>query len=204
MSGGHPHDFPAAAREALADERLRANMRRATQTIRARRAAAVAELPDFEELREQARRLKDDALSRLDELLAQFEAAATAAGAQVHHAADAAAACAVVADIARRHGVGELVKMKSLATDEIRLDAALAEAGVEAVETDLAELIVQLAGDTASHILVPAVHLSRGQIRDIFARTIARAGATPQTTPTSSPRSRGSTCASASCARGWG
>jgi L-lactate dehydrogenase complex protein LldF len=172
----HAHDFPAAAREALADEQLRANMRRATQTIRARRAAAVAELPDFEELREQARRLKDDALSRLDELLAQFEAAATAAGAQVHHAADAGAACAVVADIARRNGVVELVKMKSLATDEIRLDAALAEAGVEAVETDLAELIVQLAGDTASHILVPAVHYSRGQIRDIFARTIAADG----------------------------
>ncbi len=172
-AGGSPHDFPAAAREALADEQLRANMGRATQTIRARRAAAVAELADFEELREQARRIKDDALGRLDELLARFEAAATAAGAQVHHAPDAAAACAVVADIARRNGVTELVKMKSLATDEIRLDAALAEAGVEAVETDLAELIVQLAGDTASHILVPAVHYSRGQIRDIFRRTIA-------------------------------
>ena len=173
MSRGRPHDFPAAARAALADEQLRANMLRATRTIRARRAAAVAELTDFEELREQARRLKDDALGRLDELLAQFEAAATAAGAHVYHAADAAAACAVVADVARRSSVTELVKMKSLATDEIRLDAALAEAGVEAVETDLAELIVQLAGDTASHILVPAVHYSRGQIRDIFRRTIA-------------------------------
>jgi L-lactate dehydrogenase complex protein LldF len=174
MSRGRPHDFPTAAREALADEQLRANMCRATQTIRGRRAAAVAELPGFEELREQARRVKDDALGRLDELLAQFEAAATAAGAQVHYAADAAAANAIVAGIARDHGVTELVKMKSLATDEIRLDAALAEAGVEAVETDLAEVIVQLAGDTASHILVPAVHYSRGQIRDIFARTIAR------------------------------
>jgi L-lactate dehydrogenase complex protein LldF len=174
VSRRHAHDFPAAAREALADERLRANMRRATQTIRGRRAEAVAELPDFEELREQARRVKDEALSRLDELLAQFEAAATAAGAHVHHAADAAAANAIVAGIAGDHGITELVKMKSLATDEIRLDAALAEAGVEAVETDLAEVIVQLAGDTASHILVPAVHYSRGQIRDIFARTIAR------------------------------
>ena len=173
MSRGHPHDFPAAAREALGDEQLRGNLERATRTIRARRAAAVAELPDFEELREQARRLKDDALGRLDELLAQFEAAATAAGAHVHHAADAAAADAIVVDIARRNGVTELVKMKSLATDEILLDAALADAGVNAYETDLAELIVQLAGDTASHILVPAVHYSRGQIRDIFQRTIA-------------------------------
>ena len=174
MSRGLPHDFPAAAREALADARLRVNLRNATQTIRARRGAAIAELPDFEELREQARRLKDDALDRLDELLVRFEAAAAAAGAHVHHAADAAEANAVVAGIAHDHGVTELVKMKSLATDEIRLDAALAAAGVEAVETDLAEVIVQLAGDTPSHILVPAVHYSRGQIRDIFARTIAR------------------------------
>jgi L-lactate dehydrogenase complex protein LldF len=173
VSRGHPHDFPAAAREALGDEQLRGNLERATRTIRARRAAAVAELLDFEELREQARRLKDDALGRLDELLAQFEAAATAAGAHVHHAADAAAADAIVVDIARRNGVTELVKMKSLATDEILLDAALADAGVNAYETDLAELIVQLAGDTASHILVPAVHYSRGQIRDVFQRTIA-------------------------------
>ena len=120
MSRGRPHDFPAAAREALADERLRGNLDRATRTIRARRAAAVAELPDFEELREQARRMKDDALGRLDELLARFEAAAVAAGAQVHHAADAAAANRIVVDIARSNGVKELVKMKSLATDEIR------------------------------------------------------------------------------------
>ncbi len=173
MSRGHPHDFPAAAREALADARLRANLRGATQTIRTRRAAAVAELPDYEELREQARRVKDDALDRLDELLDEFQAAAEAAGARVHRAPDAAAANAIVAGIARDHGVSELVKMKSLATDEIGLDAALAEAGVEAVETDLAELIVQLAGDTASHILVPAVHYSRGQVRDLFQRTIA-------------------------------
>ncbi len=171
MSG---HDFPAAAREALADERLRVNLRRATQTIRARRAGAIAELAGFEELRDQARRVKDDALDRLDELLDAFQAAAEAAGAQVHHAADAAAANDIVAGIAHDHGVTELVKMKSLATDEIGLDAALAEAGVEAVETDLAELIVQLAGDTASHILVPAVHYSRGQVRDLFRRTIAQ------------------------------
>jgi L-lactate dehydrogenase complex protein LldF len=170
----HPHNFPAAAREALADAQLRVNLRGATQAIRARRAAAVAELPDYEELREQARRVKDDALDRLDELLDEFQTAAEAAGARVHRAPDAAAANAIVAGLARDHGVTELVKMKSLATDEIGLDAALAAAGVEAVETDLAELIVQLAGDTASHILVPAIHYSRGQVRDLFQRTIAR------------------------------
>ena len=172
MSGGH--DFPAAAREALADQRLRVNLRRATQTIRARRAGAIAELTDFEELRDQAGAMKAGALDRLDELLDGFEAAFTAAGGHVHRAADAAEANAIVASIAHAHGVTELVKMKSLATDEIGLDAALAEAGVEAVETDLAELIVQLAGDTASHILVPAIHYSRGEVRDLFLRTIAR------------------------------
>jgi L-lactate dehydrogenase complex protein LldF len=172
VSGGH--DFPAAAREALVDQRLGANLRRATQAIRARRAGAVAELPDFEELREQARAVKADALDRLDDLLDEFEAAFTTAGGRVHRAADAAEATAIVAGIAHRHDVTELVKMKSLATDEIGLDAALAADGVEAVETDLAELIVQLAGDTASHILVPAVHYSRGQVRDLFRRTIAR------------------------------
>jgi len=172
VSGGH--DFPAAARVALADQNLRVNLRRATQTIRARRAGAIAELADFEELRDQAGALKAGALDRLDELLDGFEAAFTAAGGHVYRAADAAEANAIVASIAHAHGVTELVKMKSLATDEIGLDAALAEAGVEAVETDLAELIVQLAGDTASHILVPAIHYSRGEVRDLFLRTIAR------------------------------
>ena len=93
--------------------------------------------------------------------------------------------------------------MKSLATDEIGLDAALAAAGVEAVETDLAELIVQLAGDTASHILVPAVHYSRGQVRDLFLRTIAR-GTRALRRPARARRGlRGCTCASASCAPAW-
>ena len=90
MSGGH--DFPAAAREALADQNLRVNLRRATQTIRARRAGAIAELADFEELRDQAGALKAGALDRLDELLDGFEAAFTAAGGHVHPAVDAAEA----------------------------------------------------------------------------------------------------------------
>jgi L-lactate dehydrogenase complex protein LldF len=165
--------FPAAARAALADDRLRANLRNATQTIRAKRAGAVSELADWEALREAARLTKVDVLARLDSYLVQFEAAVTAAGGRVHWAVDAAQANAIVVDIARAHGAGGIVKMKSLTTDEIGLNEALAAAGIDALETDLAELILQLAGDTPSHILMPAIHRNRREVRDLFARTIA-------------------------------
>ena len=91
----------------------------------------------------------------------------------MHWARDAAEANAVVVDVARAHGVDEVVKVKSLTTDEIELNAALADAGIHALETDFAELILQLDGDWSSHILVPAIHRNRTEIRDLFARTIA-------------------------------
>jgi L-lactate dehydrogenase complex protein LldF len=165
--------FPAAAREELANPQLRANLRAATDTIRAKRAAVVAELPDWEELREAGRAIKADVLSRLDELLLEFEAAVQAAGGHVHWAADAAEANAVAVAVAKAHGAREVVKVKSLTTDEIRLNDALAAAGVHALETDFAEVILQLDGDWPSHILVPAIHRNRREIRDLFARTIA-------------------------------
>ena len=165
--------FPQAAKRELADVQLRANLRGATDTIQAKRARVVAELPDWEELREAGRAIKADVLARLDEYLIQFETAVTAAGGRVHWASDAAEANAVVVDVARAHGATEVLKMKSLTTDEIHLNAALAAAGVHALETDFAELILQLDGDWSSHILVPAIHRNRREIRDLFARTIA-------------------------------
>ncbi len=167
--------FPAAAREALADPQLRANLSNATRTIRDKRARVVAELPDWEELREAGRAIKAGLLAQLDVYLVQFEQAVTGAGGQVHWARDAAEANAIVLEIARTHGVSEVVKVKSLTTDEIALNAALAAGGVQAIETDLAELILQLDGDWSSHILVPAIHRNRTEIRDIFRRTIAEA-----------------------------
>jgi L-lactate dehydrogenase complex protein LldF len=158
--------FPEAARLALADEQLRANLRRATHTIRDKRARVVAEVPDWEGLREAAKVIKTDTMARLPELLAQFEAAAKARGAQVHHARDAKEACEIVVRLAG--DAKEVVKVKSMATQEIELNEALAAHGIEAIETDLAELIVQLAGDKPSHILVPAIHYNRTQIRDLF------------------------------------
>jgi L-lactate dehydrogenase complex protein LldF len=165
--------FPDAARVELQNAQLRANLRNATDTIRDKRARVVEELPDWEELREAGRAIKADVLARLDGLLLEFEAAVEAAGGTVHWARDAAEANAVVAQVARAHGATEVVKVKSLTTDEIGLNEALAAEGIHALETDFAELILQLDGDWSSHILVPAIHRDRGEIRDIFARTIA-------------------------------
>lgn len=165
--------FPEAARVELANVQLRTNLRNATDTIRAKRARVVAELPDWEELREAGKRIKSDVLANLPEYLRQFEAAVQETGGHVHWARDAAEANAVVAEIACAHGVDEVVKVKSLTTDEIGLNEALAKKGIHAIETDFAELILQLDGDWSSHILVPAIHRNRTEIRDLFARTIA-------------------------------
>jgi L-lactate dehydrogenase complex protein LldF len=165
--------FAEAARVALADNQLRHNLRDATTTIRDKRARAVGEVADWEELREAGRAIKADVMRRLDEYLLQFEESVLAAGGHVHWARDAAEANAVVLDVARRHNAWEVVKVKSLTTDEIELNEALAAGGVQAVETDFAELILQLDGDWPSHILVPAIHRNRSEIRDLFLRTIA-------------------------------
>jgi L-lactate dehydrogenase complex protein LldF len=164
--------FPRAASVALRDSQLRRNLAKATTTIRAKRAGVVGEVPDWEELRQAGRALKDSALASLDTQLERLEAAVVSAGGHVHWAKDGKEGCAIVADIARSHGVDEVVKVKSIATDEIKLNEALAEAGVRAVETDLAELIIQLADDSQSHILVPAIHKNRAEIRDVFAREL--------------------------------
>jgi L-lactate dehydrogenase complex protein LldF len=166
--------FPSAAREALGDAQLRHNLRHATTTIRRKRAGVVSELPDWEELREAGAAIKDQALATLPEQLERLEAAVQRAGGAVHWARDAAEANAIVAGIAHEHGARELIKVKSLATDEIGLNDALAAEGIEAIETDLAELIVQLGDDSQSHILVPAIHKNREEIRELFERTIAR------------------------------
>jgi L-lactate dehydrogenase complex protein LldF len=164
--------FPSAASVALRDSQLRRNLAKATGTIREKRAVVVGELPDWQELRAAGRALKDQALASLDDQLAALEAAVAAAGGVVHWAKDGTEGCSIVAEIARSHGVDEVVKVKSIVTDEIRLNEALAAAGVRAVETDLAELIIQLGHDSQSHILVPAIHKNRSEIRDLFAREL--------------------------------
>ncbi|HEX9033111.1 MAG TPA: LutB/LldF family L-lactate oxidation iron-sulfur protein [Streptosporangiaceae bacterium] len=162
--------FPVAARVALGDSQLRRNLGRATATIRVKRARVVAELPDWEELRAAGQAIKARTLANLDRYLEELEAQVTARGGTVHWARDAAEANAIVTRLVAATGASEAVKVKSIVTDEIGLNDALAAAGIGAIETDLAELIVQLGRDRPSHILVPAIHKNRSQIRDIFLR----------------------------------
>ncbi|WP_435581649.1 lactate utilization protein B [Amycolatopsis thermoflava] len=168
--------FPAAAREALSDTQLRRNLAHATGTIRAKRAAVVGEVDEWEELRLAGAAIKDNTLRHLDEHLLRLEKSLTDRGATVHWARDAAEACEIVASIAKQHAVDEVVKVKSMATQEIGLNEALAAQGITAWETDLAELIVQLGDDLPSHILVPAIHRNRAEIREIFRDKMAAAG----------------------------
>ena len=171
-----PEPFPQAAREALTSAQMRANVLHATTTIRAKRAQAVAEVPDWEALRDAGAAIKDHALLALEQTLVELEAAVTRRGGVVHWARDAAEANAVVTAIVRAEGVHEIVKVKSLTTDEIGLNDALEAAGMHALETDLAELIVQLAGERPSHLLVPAIHKNRTEIRDLFRRRLGLEG----------------------------
>jgi L-lactate dehydrogenase complex protein LldF len=164
--------FPAAARETLANAQLRRNLGKATTTIRAKRLRAIGELPDWEALRDAGAAIKARAMATLPEQLERLEASVTARGGVVHWARDGAEANAIVAGIARSAGSSEVVKVKSIATDEIGLNDALASQGITAIETDLAELILQLSHDKTSHILVPAIHRNRLEIKALFERTI--------------------------------
>ena len=160
--------FAQNASHAVGDAQLRRNIRKATTTIRERRDRVVAEMPDWQDLRESGKAIKDEVLRHLDRYLEQFEAAASERGAQVHWARDADEANAIVGDLVAATGEREVIKVKSMLTQELGLNEALAERGISAYETDLAELIVQLGHDRPSHIVVPAIHKNRAQIREIF------------------------------------
>ncbi|MEF2279451.1 LutB/LldF family L-lactate oxidation iron-sulfur protein [Deinococcus sp. YIM 134068] len=164
--------FQDAAHETLSNAQMRRNLQHATTTIRDKRLRAVSELPDWEELRTQGAAVKDHALAHLGDYLLDLEAAVQRAGGQVHWARDAAEAREIIGSIAEGHGVREVIKVKSITTDEIELNGGLSERGIHAIETDLAELIVQLAEDRPSHILVPAIHRNRAEIRDLFRRKL--------------------------------
>ncbi len=164
--------FPVAARQALGDSQLRRNLSHATRTIRAKRTATVAELPDWEELRVAGESLRRRVVRHLDHYLLELEESVTAAGGMVHWARDAREANAIICRLIAERGAREVVKVKSLTTEEMRLNEALARAGIAAWETDLAALIIQLAGDSPSHILVPAIHRNRAEIRELFRREL--------------------------------
>src|SRR3954468_16132085 len=170
LRGDEP--FPVAARKALANAQLRRNLQHATTTIREKSGRVIGELPDWQDLRAAGSALKAYTMGNLPSLLERLEEKVTAAGGVVHWAADANEANRIVTDLVRATGEQRVIKVKSMATQEIGLNEALEAAGITPVETDLAELIVQLGNDKPSHILVPAIHRNRAEIREIFLRAM--------------------------------
>jgi L-lactate dehydrogenase complex protein LldF len=159
-----------AARAAMGDTQLRQNLRRATDVIQAKRARVVGEMPDWQELREAGKQIRQHTMEHLDYYLQEFETNCTRAGGVVHWARDAAEARRIIVGLVKASGSSEVIKIKSMTTEEIELNPALEAAGIHPFETDLAELIIQLGHDRPSHIVVPALHKNRQQIREIFQR----------------------------------
>jgi L-lactate dehydrogenase complex protein LldF len=179
--------FPKAAFKIIRDEpQTRANVRHATDVIQAKRARVVSEMPDWQALREAGKQIREHTMRNLSAYLLQFEENCKRAGGQVHWAKDADDANNIVLKLVQE-AIGqavdrEVIKIKSMTTEEIHLNPALEAAGIRPVETDLAELIIQLGHDQPSHIVVPALHKNRKQIREIFQRgmNLPELGDTPQ------------------------
>jgi L-lactate dehydrogenase complex protein LldF len=162
--------FPDAAKAMLEDTQLRKNVRHATEVIQNKRARVVGEMPDWQQLREAGKQIRTHTMANLDYYLEEFERNCTKAGGVVHWARDAAEAKQIVVELVKASGSNEVIKVKSMTTEEIHLNQTLEAAGVGTYETDLAELIIQLGHDWPSHIVVPALHKNRQQIREIFQR----------------------------------
>ena len=160
--------FDENARVALTDAQLRGALRNATTLFGERRRAAARSLSNWEELRAEARAIKDETLLHLDQYLEEFVTNAEKKGAQVRWARDAAEANQIICRLAQERGARNVVKSKSMTTEEIHLNDALQSEGIEAIETDLGEYIIQLAGETPSHIIVPAIHKTKKQIAELF------------------------------------
>ena len=160
--------FRENARAALADSHLRGALKHATSLFGERRKEAAASLPDWEALRTQARAIKDETLLHLDRYLEEFVRNAESCGAKVHWARDAAEANSIICRLAQERQARIVVKSKSMTTEETHLNNALEAAGVQVVETDLGEYIIQLAEETPSHIIAPAIHKTKAQVAELF------------------------------------
>ncbi|MDT3766706.1 LutB/LldF family L-lactate oxidation iron-sulfur protein [Gleimia hominis] len=160
--------FASSAKRQMQNTQLRRNIGHATNTIRNKRGQRVDEMPDWEQLRLAASAIKQRTQAMLPELLEQFEANVKKNGGIVHWARDGEEACRIVSGILQDKGVDDVVKVKSMATQEINLNEHLEKLGISAWETDLAEMIVQLGEDMPSHVVVPAIHRNRAEVREIF------------------------------------
>jgi L-lactate dehydrogenase complex protein LldF len=168
VSGELPHSIEFETYSQHVPASIPGAVQQATRRFVEGRAARVAELPQWEQLRQIASDIRLHTIQHLDIYLTRLEAAVQAAGGQVHWASTAEQARQIVLRIAKEHQVKLAVKSKSMATEEIGLNHALEAAGIEALETDLGEYIIQLAGTGPSHIIVPAVHLRKEEIAALF------------------------------------
>ena len=169
---GPPNAFDQNALKALSDEQLHSALRNLVATFGGKRQAAISSVEDWEGLRDQARAIKDETLAHLDRYLEEFADNAERAGARIHWARDGHEVSSIIIGLLQERNAKRVVKSKSMATEEIHLNAALEGAGIETVETDLGEWIIQLACETPSHIVVPAIHKSKKQIADLFVEKI--------------------------------
>ncbi len=164
------HDFKDNARKALGDDQLQRALGNVRTGFISKRAEARAALPEFDRLRDQARDIKNHSLAHLDLYLEEYERKVTDAGGHVHWAADAPEAREIISDLCLRAGAKSVTKGKSMVAEEIALNQYLEAKGLEVVETDLGEYLIQIRGETPSHIIAPAVHLNMDQIEDDFRR----------------------------------
>jgi L-lactate dehydrogenase complex protein LldF len=170
--GVNIHDFKKDSESALKNENLQKALRYTTDRFRERRKSAVAGVDNWEDLRSVAREIKKETISNLDRYLELLEENIIKAGGIVHWARDADDATKVILEIALKGMVKSVVKSKSMATEEIELNRALDKAGIEAIETDLGEYIIQLANETPSHIIAPAIHKSKEDISKLFSEKL--------------------------------
>lgn len=175
MSEGAPATpFRQRADAALHDAFLREALTIATTKFLTLRREAFGDFPEGEALRDRARQIKEATLQRLDHYLEQLVDSIERRGGHVHYASSPAEARSIILGIARAAGARMVVKSKSMATEEIDLNEALTRAGITPVETDLGEYIIQLAGERPSHIIAPAIHKTKGQVAELFARELGR------------------------------
>ena len=163
--------FKANARRALSDEQLQRALTNVPRGFIVKRQKAKDKLPEFDALRDQARDIKNHTLAHIDAYLEEYEAQVLASGGHVHWCETPEEACRAVIDICKAHGARTVTKGKSMVTEEIHLNKALETAGIQPIETDLGEYIIQLRGETPSHIIAPAMHLNKEQVEADFRAT---------------------------------
>jgi L-lactate dehydrogenase complex protein LldF len=162
------HNFKSNAKQALSNTTLQSALARTKSHFIDKRRSAIAALPEFEALRQRAREIKEHTLTHLDFYLEMLEQQITAHGGQVHWALTSQAACEQIVSLCQAAQARRVIKGKSMVTEEIALNEALIQAGLEVVETDLGEYIIQLAKESPSHIIAPAVHKTRQQVAELF------------------------------------